>query len=200
MSDSTYPGSASLHEAAGRTGALPSRIRPVAAGTRLQGPAYPLRCPGGDNLWLHRAVATAPAGSVLVAEVGGAAEFGYWGEILSHAALARGLAGLVIDGGVRDAPALAELGFPVFSNGLCIRGTDKDPARGGALAVPVRIGDVEIRPGDHVAGDEDGVVAVPAASAAAVVQAARDRDRDEAIIIERLRAGQTTIDIYGLPT
>ncbi|WP_207934052.1 RraA family protein [Actinomadura sp. KC06] len=199
MTTSPFPGAASIHEAAGRIGALPGRFRPVTPEMRAYGPAYPVRCPGGDNLWLHRAIAAAPPGSILVAETGGLTEFGYWGEIMTRAARARGLAGLVIDGGVRDTAALASLDFAVFSSGACIRGTGKDPARGGALAVPVLLGDVLVRPGDLAVGDADGVVVVPADAAGATVEAARRRDLDETAIIARLEAGETTLGIYGLP-
>ncbi|TDB91096.1 RraA family protein [Actinomadura sp. KC216] len=199
MTTSKVPGAASIHEAGGGIGALPGRLRPVTPRMRVHGPAYPVRCPGGDNLWLHRAIAAAPPGSVMVAETGGLTEFGYWGEIMTRAARAKGLAGLVIDGGVRDTAVLASLDFPVFSSGARIRGTGKDPARGGALAVPVVLGDVLVRPGDLVVGDADGVVIVPADAAVEAVEAARRRDLDEAAIIERLEAGETTLDIYGLP-
>ncbi|MEU3618015.1 4-carboxy-4-hydroxy-2-oxoadipate aldolase/oxaloacetate decarboxylase [Streptomyces sp. NPDC006872] len=199
MSPTALPGSASVHEASGRRGALPSRIKPVAPGMRLHGPAYPLRCPAGDNLWLHRAVAEAPEGAVLVAAVVGDGEYGYWGEVLSHAASARGLAGLVIDGGVRDVEALAAVGFPVFSRGICIQGTRKEPSGDGALAAPVWIGRTVVSVGDLVIGDADGVVVVSAATASDVLAEARLREKEEATIIARLAAGETTLDIYGLP-
>ncbi len=124
-------------------------------------------------------------------------EAGYWGEVLSVAARARGLAGLVITGGVRDSTALAEQGFPVFSAGVCIGGTTKDPDGDGALAVPLRIGDAEVRPGDIVAGDADGVVVVRAEELGAVAGAADARAEQEAQTMDRLRAGASTLAIYG---
>jgi 4-hydroxy-4-methyl-2-oxoglutarate aldolase len=136
---------------------------------------------------------------VLVVGTSASTEFGYWGEILSHAALVRGLGGLVIDGGVRDAERIASVDFPVFSAGLCIRGTDKDPAGPGALGGPVRVGDVTVRAGDVVLGDRDGVVVVPALDAAAVTKAARQRVDSETEVIRRIRAGESTLSIYDLP-
>ncbi|MGW5106027.1 4-carboxy-4-hydroxy-2-oxoadipate aldolase/oxaloacetate decarboxylase [Nocardia sp. NPDC004123] len=192
-------GSASVHEAAGRRGALPSRIKPVSPSMRVLGPAFPVRCPPGDNLWLHWALAAAPAGAVLVVAVPGDAEYGYWGEIMCHAAMARGIAGLVIDGGIRDSAVLAELGFPVFSNGICIRGTGKDPDSDGALNSAVTLGEITIEPGDLVVGDEDGVVVLPAADAEYILARARQRDEDEIKIISELANGRTTVDIYALP-
>lgn len=188
---------ATLHEASGRIGALPSPIKPVAEGMRLFGPAFPVSSPGGDNLWLHRALAKATEGDVLVVSVSGQYEFGYWGEVMTVAAKARGLGGLVIDGCVRDSERLRTLGFPVFARGLCIRGTKKDPAGQGALGEPVRIGDVSVSAGDLVAGDADGVVAVPASRVEEVLEKARALTEEESKIFERLEKGETTLDVFG---
>ena len=117
---------ATLHEAGGKIGALPSAIKPVAPGMHLCGPAVTVHSPGGDNLWLHRAFEVAQPGDVMVVYASGAYEHGYWGEVMATAAQVRGLAGLVIDACVRDGALLAGIGFPVFSRGLCIRGTSKD--------------------------------------------------------------------------
>lgn len=190
---------ATLHEAAGRIGALPSAVKPTDRRFRLHGPAFPVSCPPGDNLWLHRSLYAASEGDVLVVDVGTGSEFGYWGEILSVAASARALGGLVITGGVRDSDALADVGFPVFSTGVCIRGTSKDPSLPGGLPERIRVGDVLVTKGDLVVGDADGVVALPAQDVAAITAAAEKRDRDEAAIMERLRRGERTLDIYDLP-
>ncbi|MFI6934297.1 RraA family protein [Streptomyces sp. NPDC050287] len=194
---SATPSSATLHEAAGRIGALPSAIGPAFPGARVAGPAFPVGCPPGDNLWIHRALYAAEPGDVLVVDTGGGTEFGYWGEILSTAAIARGLAGLVIDGGVRDQDALTDLGLPVFSTGLCIRGTGKDHGAAGSLGVTVRVGEVFVVRGDLVVGDADGVVVIPQADTEAVMKAAVERDAKEAELMRRIRAGERTLDLYG---
>jgi 4-hydroxy-4-methyl-2-oxoglutarate aldolase len=193
--------SATLHEAAGRIGALPGAIKPIRPGMRVVGPAYPISGVVGDNLWLHRAIAEARPGDVLVAAVAGddAPDYGYWGEVLAVAAQARGIAGLVIDGGVRDVVQLEERGFPVFARGLCIRGTEKDPAAPSTHGSPVRFGGVTVRAGDLVLGDDDGVVVIPQDRAGAAVEAGVRRDADENDIFARLLAGETTLAIYGLP-
>ncbi len=191
--------SATLHEAAGKRGALRAALKPLAAAQRVCGPALPVRSPPGDNLWLHRAIYAARPGEVLVVEVGDGLEYGYWGEVMAVAAQARGLAGLVITGGVRDSLRMVEIGFPVFAATTCVRGTRKDPRGAGAVGAPVTIGQVTVTRGDLVLGDADGVVVLPAADAAEVVAASERRDREEAIIFERLRAGATTIEIYDLP-
>jgi 4-hydroxy-4-methyl-2-oxoglutarate aldolase len=188
---------ATLHEAAGKIGALPSAIKPVAPGMRLAGPAYTVHSPGGDNLWLHRAIYAAQPGDVLVVNVSGIHEHGYWGEVMSMAAKVRGLGGLVIDGCVRDGGLLAEFGLPVFARGLCIRGTGKDFAARGWLGHPTLFDDVTVHAGDLVMGDADGVVVIPRAKAERAVADGRARDQREAQELDRLRAGETTLRIFN---
>ena len=188
---------ATLHEAGGKIGALPSAIKPVAAGMSFAGSALTVHSPPGDNLWLHRALDISRPGDVLVVHVNGAYEHGYWGEIMATMAIARGLAGLVIDGCVRDGALLAEFGFPVFARGLCIRGTGKDFGATGWINHPVRIGDVTVNAGDLVVGDGDGVVVVPRERAGDVVARSVKREADEAAILQQLKDGASTLDVYG---
>lgn len=188
---------ATLHEAGGRIGVLPSAIKPVAPTFRVCGPAVTVHSPGGDNLWLHRALYVAQPGDVLVVHVSGDYEFGYWGEIMSCAAKARGLAGLVIDGCVRDGGILAEFGLPVFARGLCMRGTGKDYGARGWVNFPVLFGDLTVNAGDLIVGDTDGVVAIPRERAEQVVSAAEQRDAKEAAILDRIRAGERTLEVYN---
>lgn len=190
---------ATAHEAAGRIGALPSAIKPVAPHMRLAGPAFPVVSPAGDNLFLHHAIYAAELGEILIADCSGGREFGYWGEVMATAAAARGLGGLVLTGGVRDSQALAALGFPVFSATVCIRGTMKNPHGAGSLGAPIRVGKVDIRRGDLILGDADGVLAIPAPQVRTVAANSRRRDAEEVSILARLRAGETTIAIYNLP-
>lgn len=189
--------SATIHEAAGKIGALPSGIKPIAHGMRLEGPAFTVSSPPANNLWLHKAIAEATTGDILVVEVGGHYEAGYWGEIMTVAAQARGVVGLVIDGCVRDLEQITALGFPVCSRGLCIRGTGKATTPPGSLNEPIEIGDVTISPGDLIVGDSDGVVAIPSARVEEVLAKSRERLDKEAAVTERLRRGETTLDIYG---
>jgi 4-hydroxy-4-methyl-2-oxoglutarate aldolase len=191
--------SATLHEAAAKTGALPSFIKPLTSTMRLCARALPVRCPAGDNLWLHHAIYAAEAGEVLVVDTGEAAEFGYWGEVMAVAAQARGIAGIVITGGVRDSLQQIAMQFPVFAGVICIPGTGKNPALRGAIGEPVTIGDVTVRRGDLVFGDADGVLVLPPERALAAVDQGERRDREEYSIFERLRAGESTLSIYHLP-
>ncbi|MDX3193424.1 S-adenosylmethionine--2-demethylmenaquinone methyltransferase [Streptomyces sp. MN03-5084-2B] len=195
----TVLSSATVHEAAGRTGALPSAIKPLHPSMHLEAPAFPVKAPPEDNLWLHRAVYAACPGEVLVVDTGGGLEFGYWGEILAEAATARGLAGLIIHGGVRDSARLVEMGWPVFAERVCIRGTGKDPHGDGELGEPVLIGEQTVRLGDLIVADADGVVVVPAERVAEVRRLSAEREAAEADYLRRIRSGESTLDIYRLP-
>jgi 4-hydroxy-4-methyl-2-oxoglutarate aldolase len=216
VKDVAQLGSATLHEAAGRAGALPAAIRAMTPSPACAGPAVTVFCPPADNLWLHRAVYQCPPGTVLVADVSGAYEWGYWGEILSCAAAERGISGVVINGCVRDVQRLAEVGVPVFARGPAIRGTNKHPDGAGAIDADLAVGQIIVHAGDWVVGDEDGVVVIPRAvwvvgdedgvvvipraDFATVVAAGRDRAEKEAELMRQLRRGKRTLDLYGLPS
>ncbi|MBN8816500.1 MAG: RraA family protein [Sphingomonas sp.] len=190
--------SATMHEASGRRGALPASIRPIDRAMRLAGVALPVRCPLGDNLWIHRALAVAEPWDVLVIEAGGGTDFGYWGEIMATMAVARRLAGIVISGGVRDTQQLISLGLPTFSSGVAIRGTEKDPTGAGAVGEPVRMGETVVKRGDLIVGDADGVACFDAATAANLIAKSEERDLTEALIMDELRGGASTLEIYRL--
>jgi 4-hydroxy-4-methyl-2-oxoglutarate aldolase len=187
-------GSATLGESGGHP--MRARIKPVWHGAVLAAPAVPVKCTAGDNLAVHVAVARAPRGSVLVVDVGDVTDRGYWGEVLTTGAEARGIAGLVIDGGVRDTKALAAHGFPVFSATVALRGATKQHP--GTVGLPVIVGGVVVALGDWVVGDSDGVTVVPGAAVEAVLDAGRAREQKEAIMFEKLRAGETTVELLGL--
>ncbi len=187
-------GAATLGEAGGR--AMRDRIRPAWLGARVLGPAVPVRCTPGDNLAIHVAVATAPAASVLVVDVGDIPELGYWGEVLTTAAQSRGIAGLIIDGGVRDVDALERLKFPVFSATIALRGATK--LRAGSVGEPALVGGVEVALGDWVIADADGVTIVPGATIEDVIAEGRSRAQKETRMFEQLQAGATTIELLEL--
>lgn len=190
-------GAATIHEAMGKKGALPYGIKPIASNMKLCGPAITVSSPAGDNLMLHQALYVAQPGSVMVVEVGGGYEYGYWGEIMTIAAQERKIAGLVIDGCVRDADLIEQFGFPVFARGLSIRGTGKDA--GGAINNPIKIGDVTINAADLIVGDRDGLVVIAAADVQSALEASQKREDKEDQIMKDLRAGKSTLEIYGWP-
>ena len=169
---------------------------PMWPGAGVAGRAFPVNCTGGDNLGIHVAVANAGAGDVLVVDVGGVHGFGYWGEVLTVAAQARGVAGLVIDGCIRDVDAIERRRFPAFARGTALPGASK--SRPGRIGQPLRWGGVEIGPGDWVVADRDGMVVVPEADAESVVVAAQARARNEDTMFLALEAGSTTVELLGL--
>jgi 4-hydroxy-4-methyl-2-oxoglutarate aldolase len=187
-------GAATLGEAGGL--ATDRRLKPAWPGAVLAAPAYPVHCTPGDNLAVHVAVTTAPAGSVLVVDVGAVPDRGYWGEVLTTAAEAAGLAGLVIDGGVRDVAALEAHRFPVFSSTISLPGARKDQA--GTVGAPVAVGGVSVSRGDWVVGDVDGVTVVPAAALNDVIAAGESRESKEVGFFAALRAGSTTVELLSL--
>lgn len=187
-------GAATLGESGGRR--MARRVKPAWPGARVAGPVFTVRCSPGDNLAIHVAVTRAPTGSVLVADMRGDRDFGYWGEVLTTAAEVRGIAGLVIDACARDGDALAAHGFPVFSTGLALTGASK--TRPGAIERVVTVGDVTVEPGDWVVGDVDGVVVLPGAQLDAVLAAGHARADKEAALFDALRRGATTVEQFGL--
>lgn len=187
-------GAATLGESGGR--AMRSRVRAAWPGARLAAPAYPVVCTPGDNLAVHVAVTTAPEGSVLVVDVGNIAELGYWGEVLTTGAEARGIVGLVIDGGVRDVAALAAHRFPVFSTQIALSGATKQHP--GSVGVTARVGGVDVSLGDWIVGDDDGVTVVPGADLAAVLTAGTARADTEDTMFAALRSGRTTVELLDL--
>ena len=187
---------ATVHEALGGIGALPYQIKPIHSKMTLCGPAVTVETHPADNLMIHRALSTAPAGSVLIVSTGEAYGYGYWGEIMAVAAQARGIAGLVIDGCVRDAEQIEKLNFPVFCRGLSIKGTAK--VGHGRINQILKIDSVQIFPNDIVLGDRDGVVIIPKERIQEAIDKSIAREEREQAIMDRLRNGETTLEILGI--
>ena len=175
---------------------MAARVKPAWPGASLAAPAYTVACAPADNLAIHVAVANAPAGSVLVVDAAAVPERGFWGEVLTTGAQARGLVGLVIDGGVRDVSALEARRFPVFSALVALRGASKNGP--GAVGRRVVVGDIEVATGDWIVADADGVTAVAAGDLDAVLAAGRSRRDKEREYFRALEGGKTTIDLLGL--
>jgi 4-hydroxy-4-methyl-2-oxoglutarate aldolase len=190
-------GSATLYEASNLECALPHTVQASWSGATLVGRALPVSTDPGDNLPLHIALEAATAGDVLVVAGHGTSR-GYWGEVMTVAAIARGAAGLVIDGCVRDVAAIAALGFPVFATGRSIVGTVK--ASRGTVGEAITLGRARVAAGDVVVGDGDGLVAIPDERFDEVLTASRARAAIEDAYMARLRQGELTMDIYDLRT
>lgn len=189
-------GAATVYEAQGAKGALDHGIKPIDPACRLAGPAFTVDCCPADNLMLHYAVQKARPGDVLVVDAKGFMEAGPWGDVLTIQAMKLGIAGLLINGCVRDANLIIALGFPVFCRGLSIKGTAKQQA--GQVNVPVAMGDVLIHPGDIIVGDRDGVAVVPHAEVTSAIASAQARENKEAQQRQAIEAGALTADLLGL--
>jgi len=189
-------GSATVYEAQGAKGALDSGIKPIDKAMRVAGPAVTVDIRPGDNLMLHYAMLKVKAGDVLVVDAKGFVEAGPWGDVFTEQAIKIGLAGLIINGAVRDASTIIQMGFPVFCRGLSIKGTGKNQP--GKLNVPICIGDVQINPGDIVIGDQDGVVVVQKDEVDFAISSSLEREEKEASFREKIRNGATTVELLGL--
>ncbi|AOJ40314.1 dimethylmenaquinone methyltransferase [Burkholderia lata] len=189
-------GTSTLHEASGlAASAVDPAIRTVWQGASIAGPAYPLECSPGDNLSIHIAMEQVPRGSVLVVSTSGFVS-GYWGEVLTVAAEAAGVVGLVIDGGVRDIAALINRKFPVFTRGICMRGTVK--ASAPSVGQPISLAGTSVAPGDLVVADDDGVLVIPAAHVEETLAQGQIRADKEAKMMDALREGHSTLELMGL--
>jgi RraA family protein len=169
---SKYPASI-LADVAGRRGALSGRIAALAPTMRFAGPAITVEVRPGDNLMIHAALAVAKPGDVILVDGKGDLSSALMGEIMCQQAVALGVAAVVIDGAVRDAEAIRELGFPMYAAGLNPNGPTKSVS--GRLNNPISIGGVSVKPGDLVVGDGDGVTVIEREKAAAMLPLAAEK-------------------------
>jgi 3-hexulose-6-phosphate synthase/6-phospho-3-hexuloisomerase len=180
-------GTAALSDALDKSGALDHDMRCLSANARMAGPAFTLRTHTADILMVAKALSDCGKGEVLVIDGQGELNTALWGELTTLAALRKGLAGVVIDGAVRDIAAIRRSTFPVFARAVV-------PNAGGAeylgdLNVSVQCGGQVVQPGDWMIGDEDGVVVVPAKRASDVQARAKQIIEAEKILEQEIRKG-----------
>ena len=187
---------ATVHEAQGRVGLLSPEIRPVKAGLKLVGRAVTVFATPGDNVMIHVAMEQCEPGDVMVVAVNSRSDCGYFGDLLATLMQARGIAGLVIDSGVRDLADLRQMGIPVFSRCISAQGTVKETL--GDVNVPVVCGGQVINPSDLIIGDDDGVVVVRRHELDLVAQKSEAREDKEAAIREKYRDGTLGLDMNNM--
>jgi len=192
-----YPSSC-LADAHPQVQAVGAMVRPLERAFKVFGSARTAKLAPGHNAAIHRALHASQRGEVLVVSADGDIRYGYFGEILAQCCLDRGIAGLVIDGAVRDCRAIIELNFPVFCTGLSPRGSGK--AEPGKIGTEISCGEARVRPGDFVAGDADGVVFIPRELAAEVLERAEGVLEREMVIKKRLAQGESTLQIFAIHT
>ena len=187
---------ATVHEAQGRVGLLSPEIRPIKAGLKLVGRAVTVFATPGDNVMIHVAMEQCEPGDVMVVAVNSRSECGYFGDLLATLMQARGIAGLVIDSGVRDLADLRQMGIPVFSRCISAQGTVKETL--GDVNVPVVCGGQVINPSDLIIGDDDGVVVVRRHELDSVAEKSEAREDKEAAIRAKYRDGTLGLDMNNM--
>ena len=166
------------------------RLRPMHAGGVMSGPALTVKTRPGDNLMIHKALMLAVPGDIIVVDAGGDLTNALFGEIMSSEAVAAGVAGLVINGAIRDADAIRSAPLPIFAAGVTHRGPYKDGP--GEINVPIAFDGMVIEPGDLMLGDGDGVLCIPFAETETVLQAARKKQVEEEHAMAAIRGGTRT--------
>jgi 4-hydroxy-4-methyl-2-oxoglutarate aldolase len=189
-------GSATVYEAGGRRGYVEADLIQVVPGSRAAGPARTVRCGQDDNLMVHAAMAEVQPGEVLVLTMPEPRPVALIGELLATQAKAHGAAALLVDASVRDLEDLVELGLPIWARWIRVRGATKDAP--GVIGEPVIVGGAEIRHGDAIVLDVDGVAVVESERTAKVLEAARERAEKERVKRSKLERGALSYDLDGL--
>jgi 4-hydroxy-4-methyl-2-oxoglutarate aldolase len=189
-------GVATIYEASGREGLIDVPLIQLLPGGRVAGPARTVLCGQNDNLMVHAAIEQIQPGEVLVLTMPEPAPVALIGELLATQVKVRQAAGILVDAAVRDVEELVELGLPIWTRFVRVKGATK--TRIGELNGVVSVGGTQISPGDIVIMDADGAVCVRNERAAEVLKDAEARYEKEARLREKLAAGETSYDLHGL--
>ena len=174
----------------GRDAAMQGEIRNIGSGMKAVGPALTVKVPPTDNLMIHKALTLAKAGDVMVIDGGGYTSHALLGALMVHTAMAIGMAGMIVNGGIRDAAEIRELGFPLFARGINPNGPSKEGP--GEINFPISCGGRIVNPGDVIVADDDGVVVVPRGMAEKALQEVRAVIQKEADRIKEIKSGIIT--------
>lgn len=180
-----------------RSQVMGGRIKPVGQGMKLCGQARTVNCMSGDNSGPHRLIGMCRPGEVMVIDARGSENVAIWGGIMTEAAIVRGIAGIVVEGAIRDVAEIRARGFAAFSSAVVPAGPHKN--FGGTIDGTVSVGDCPVKPGDLIIGDDDGVAVVPLAWAERMLAASQQKIKDEADVIRKIHEGANQADLMGLP-
>jgi len=189
-------GVSTVHEAQGRSGLMAPHMRPLWRGARIAGSAVTALCHPGDNWMIHVACDVVKKGDILVVACSSENSDGAFGELLATSLVALGVRAVVLDLGCRDAAEISAMKFPLWSRAISAKGTVK--ASIGSVNLPVVCAGVNVKAGDVVVADDDGVVVVPRLEAAKVAKAGEEREKKEAGSRARLQKGEIGLDIYDM--
>jgi len=196
INELTRYGVATAYEAAGRSGLLDIPLLQLIPGSKVAGPARTVRCGQGDNLMVHAVMDQVQPGEILVLTMPEPEPVALIGELLATQARVRQVAGILVDASVRDTEELQELGLPIWTRWIRVRGATKTHV--GIINETVTVGGTSIAPGDLVLLDADGAAAIAAARASAILEASRTRVRSETTLRAQLQAGALSYDLSGL--
>jgi 4-hydroxy-4-methyl-2-oxoglutarate aldolase len=189
-------GSATVYEAGGRCGYVDADLYQAVPGSRAAGPARTVLCAQDDNLMVHAVMPEVQPGDVIVLSMPEPRPVALVGDLLATQAQVAGAAAILIDASIRDTEELAQMGLPIWSRYVRVKGALKDTA--GELNVPVTVGGALINPGDVLVLDADGVAVVPQDRVAEVLEASLAREQKERVKRQKLQSGLNSYDLDGL--
>lgn len=189
-------GVATIYEASGREGLIDIPLIQLLPGTCVAGPVRTVLCGQDDNLMVHAVIERIQPGEVIVLTMPEPAPVALVGELLATQVKVRGAAGMLVNAAVRDVEALLELGLPIWTRFIRVKGATKTHV--GEINAPLSIGGTQISPSDVIILDADGGVCIKRENMDQVLRASEERFERESRLRTKLADGETTFDLHGL--